>query len=737
MKHIKKRYYVLGFVALIIFLLLFFLSTIVKNYINKNSKELIGRKVELTNLNINYFKVAIRASGFTVYEADEKTTFAGFRELYVNFDPTRLFSSEYSFSSILLDSLYVNVIRSNEGFNFDDLIPPADSATQEVTDTIPTKPFRFEIHNIKFNKGNFKFLDKTVNNEINLDDMSLDLPLIAWDSESSDVGIGFEFGETGKVFVDAHVDQVNNEYTVDFQVSRLGLNTISSYVEDVIDAGGIEGFVNTKLHIVGHLVETSQIVVEGEASIDSFRIWDLENKDVLTFNQFSVGLEKLDIGQEDYHLSHLTLNHPRITASLYKDMTNIERMLLPVMPQDTTVQESEATADTAAAPSNMAYRIDKLNINKGEVLFSDHTLYRPFYYDLKDINVELSGLTNDAEQVPLTFAVNLNDQGKLNGQSTLNMLHPNIFNMEAKLEKLRLLSFSPYTEYHIARPITQGTFDYDFSLELKPKNMVNNNDIVIKELEIGEKTENEPQVKAPVKLGLYLMKDPNDVIKIHMPVEGDPSDPSFSVSKIIWKAFSNLLIKAAASPFHMLGNLAGTRPEELENIPMPYAQDSLANDQRNTLDKIANILAKKPQLIFSFRQQTDPETEKSALAVNMAKKQMLSSTMSTNNEKQIARYNERLTSMADEDPEFLDYISKMVPESEGKSLTAACRQLIGEDELDDAFTKLLMNRNEQLSYYLLQEKGVDSTSIEVSTADLRNLPEQLKSCNYKVEVSIK
>ncbi len=50
----------------------------------------MGRKVHLSELSINYFKVAVRATDLAVYEANEIDTFAGFRELYVNFDPTRL-----------------------------------------------------------------------------------------------------------------------------------------------------------------------------------------------------------------------------------------------------------------------------------------------------------------------------------------------------------------------------------------------------------------------------------------------------------------------------------------------------------------------------------------------------------------------------------------------------------------------------------------------------------------------
>ncbi|MCU4156517.1 DUF748 domain-containing protein [Carboxylicivirga sp. A043] len=736
MKHIKKRYYVLMALALIIFLLLFFLSTFIRNYVNNNSKELVGRKIELSNLSINYFRVAVRASDLMVYETNETDTFAGFREFYINFDPTKLLGNEYSFSTISLDSLFVNVIQDENGFNFDDLIPPADSSSVEETDTTSSSPFRFAIHNIQLLHGHVSFYDKTVDNKLRLDDVSLNLPLIAWNSESSDVGIEFEFGEQGKVFVGAHVDQLKKDYNVDFRVEKLELKDISSYVEDAIDAGGIEGFLNTNLNIKGSIERTNEIFVNGESSIESFRLWDLDGNDVFSVNELKVGLKSIDVANENYRISEVLIDKPVITASLYKDMSNIERMLLPLETTDSTqIEPKEAVTDSTV--SKMQFRVDKLAISKGEIIFTDHTLYRPFHYDFKEITVDVSDVTQDAETVPVHFSINMNDQGTVSGKSTINMLNPEIFDMEAQVKHLRLMSFSPYTEYHIARPITQGDFNYDLSIKMTPTHMMNNNDIVINELEIGSKTKHEPQVKAPVKLGLYLMKDPKDVITIHMPVEGNPSDPNFSVRKLVWKAFSNLLVKVAASPFNALGNLVGTRPEELESIPMPYAQDSLETAQREILDKIAHITEKKPQLIFSFEQQTDPDEEKSAIGVNAAKKQYLAEKMPTGSPEEIALFNDALNSLDINDEEFVSYVNSKVAEAPDMAIEQKCRQLIGENQLDDEFRKLLMNRNELIAYYLLQEKGVDSTSIEVNTADLRNLPEELRKCHYKVEVSVK
>ncbi len=737
MRHIKKRYYALVTIGLLLFTTLFFLSAIIKNYINKNSKELVGRRIELSDLSINYLKVAVRASDLMVYESNDVDTFAGFRELYINFDPSKLIGNEYSFSTISLDSLFVNIIQDGNIFNFSDMISPADSTVTEEPDTIPVSPFRFSLYNIKLLHSSIHFYDKNVDNTISLDDLTLDLPLIAWNSESSDVGLEFEFGKQGRVYLGAHVDQLKKEYNVDFKVDKLALENISNYVTDLIDAGGISGFINADLKIKGHMERTSEVLISGETSLETFRLWEPDGSDVFSLESLNVGLQAIDIDKQNFHVSHITTIKPVITANLYKDRSNIERMLLPLMTADSTVIE-EASGETNTADSlAIRFTVDQVKVDNGELIFTDHTLYRPFHYDIKEINVTADNIKQDADQVPVKFSVNMNDQGTLRGQSTLSVVNPLNMDLKAEIKRLRLMSFSPYTEFYIARPITQGDFSYDLDITMTPMHMTNTNEIIIKELEFGDKTANEPRVKAPVKLGLYLMKDPKDIISIHMPVEGNPSDPDFSVSKLVWKAFSNLLIKVAASPFNALGNLVGTRPEELENIPVPYAQDSLLAEQYDVLDKIAQILEKKNQLTFSFEQQTDPDEEKAAMSIKLAKKRMLAQSMPLNTAEEIAAFHTRLNEMEDSDEDFVKYIQSEVEGAENMELSKACRILIGEDKLDEDFRHLLINRNEHIRYYLLTKKGIDSTSIEVNTADLRNLPDELRSCNYKVEVSVK
>nr|WP_319400461.1 DUF748 domain-containing protein [uncultured Carboxylicivirga sp.] len=732
---IKKRTLVFGSIFFIVFVFLFFLSTIIKSYVNNNSKELIGRKVELGNININYFKVAVRVTDLVAYETNEKDTFAGFKELYINFDPWKLIHNEYSFSTIKLDSLYAYVIQDGDVFNFSDLIPADDSTTVEPTDTLPAKPLHFSVYNIHFTRGKLDFYDKQIDNRLLFDDLDLHLPKIAWDNQKSEMGAEFEFGNRGLVSIGADIDHQLNRYHLAIGMQNMSLEPISNYVEQYANIDGISGFFHANINIDGNIENTSDIIVSGSAAVDTFRMWEPGNKDFFTLKHGAVNFDSLDLGRASYNLSSIDIVEPVLTATLNKDQSNIERVFQAYLVTDSTAIEETAANETDSIP--LTYRIDSINVQGAKVLFTDNTLNRPFQYDLKDIDVSLGCVSESADKVPVKFSVNLNNQGNLDGSTTFSLVDPYNLSVKAQLKKMRLMGFSPYTEYYICYPITKGDFNYDLSIEMTKAEMINENNITIKEMEFGSKTKDTTGIKAPIKLGLYLMKDPKDVISINLPVSGNPTDPDFSVSKLVWKAFLNLMIKTAASPFNALGKLVSTQPEELETLPFEYAQDSLNIDQKATLNKIATILAKKPELIFTFSQQTYVDVEKDSLAISMAKKQMLVNKIKPSNEKEFEKYHQLLKNLNSSDPSLLRYLKKDVAGADTLTLPTACRKLIGEDELDDAFNKLLNARTELVRYYLIDERQVDSTSIDVRISDLRNIPEQLKSPKFDVEVSVK
>ena len=67
---ITKGKIIIGSIAVVLFFIFLMLSTIVRYWINKNSEELIGRKIEISELHFNYAQVSVRIKEFRIIRVE-------------------------------------------------------------------------------------------------------------------------------------------------------------------------------------------------------------------------------------------------------------------------------------------------------------------------------------------------------------------------------------------------------------------------------------------------------------------------------------------------------------------------------------------------------------------------------------------------------------------------------------------------------------------------------------------
>lgn len=708
-----------------LFILFFFLSSLIKYWVVKNSEELVGRKLSISELHFNYAQVSFGVKGFKLFEEDQISSFVAFDELHVNFSPWYLITGEYAFSKIYLDGLDVSVIQDSLGFNFDSLMPKQDSVAEESSEK---KDLKFAIKNIHFKNGAIRYTDVLKKNTIEFEKMDLELPLIAWNNEKSEMGVDFAIGDKGRVQVSADIDHAKNAYVLDLSTQSIDLEPIKAYLTDYIDISAISGQLNTTIHLKGSLDNPMDLVVSGQTNVLDFEMKDGAEKKLFVAKNVQIALDSLNIGTSHYEIGAVQVDSPEIYASLDKESTNFERLLSPLMQVDSLASDTLSTqADTA----RLFYQIKSISVTNGFVNFTDNTLNRPFVYDLKNIEVKMGTLSEKVDSIPISYSMNLHGTGRSAGEGSFSLQDLSSVNFKNHLEKLDMMSFSPYTEFYIARPITQGEFNYKTSLEMTATQLKNKNHIYISELDFGDKTKDKNAIKAPVRLALYLLKDKDDQIDFELPVSGNPADPDFRVGKIIWKTLMNFLIKTASQPFNILGNLAGGDPESIKSIPFHFLQDSLDATQKKNLRKIATILTKKDELSFSFVQETNLQKEKEFLALKSSIRTFCAS-------KSISFPDvgdDKLINWSTANIDFMAYLNSN--SEEGVSLSSLCIQKVGKLELDSMFMSLLQTRNTVLNTFMKDSLVLNEASFKVKTADLRNMPEQLKSPNYRVEVSLK
>lgn len=184
------------------------------------------------------------------------------------------------------------------------------------------------------------------------------------------------------------------------------------------------------------------------------------------------------------------------------------------------------------------------------------------------------------------------------------------------MQDLSLPALSPYFGRYLGYGVDSGKLNLNLDYEIAGSRIDASNLVVMDRLELGSAIASDDAVNAPVKLGLALLRDSKGVIEVDLPISGDLSDPDFSVGKVVMRAFVNLLAKAAASPFSMLGSiaeLAGLSGEELSKVSFVPGSIQLAEGEAEKLAALADALLERPDLLLNIRGNVEPQADGLAL----------------------------------------------------------------------------------------------------------------------------
>ncbi len=734
MKKIKKRHLIPALILLLISILLFFLSDIIRQLAEHKAPELLGRRVKIGALHFNYAKVALRIKDFILYEADQKTPFVAFDELYIDVEPWALLRKEYALDALRLINPEVKVCQNGTRFNFDDLIPQTDS---QRLDTIQKEQaedsslIRLNLRNVHIEGGTISYEDQQIGSRIEINKLGLDVPLFSWDNRHADIGLKFGLGAKGLVDISLALDNLSGLYNVHLRTSSIDLGMAQAYLQDVLRFGKLEGKLFTDIHLRGSLEHMAEIGLDGSVWLDSVLLTDPDQQKILAIQKIQTDIKQIEFEKQYFHLSSLVVTKPQLWAGLDEEGINLLKLVISHEKDSLTLSKTEVSAPAAV----LSYRLDSLRLLDAEIQFTDNTLVRSFQYLLSDFDLNVADLHPEAAEIPVQFSLNTNNDGKIEGELTLNMLQPENLDLELKIERLGLMNFSPYSETYVARPILKGWLNYFMQLQLNQGKLSNQNKVLIESLEMGNKVESPQAMNVPIKLGLYLLKDSKDNINIELPVEGDINNPQFSYGKVLWKTFTDLMVKVAATPFNTMADLLGIDQQEVSELIFQYSQNTLIDRQMAQLDKIAELLQKKPGLMFRIVQHTDRDKELEQLALNRAREVYVQA--ASDSAARMEADSIRGQSLQLSDSAFMAFVRRRVPEVDSIGLPAASVRLCDAGDLTARLDSVLQRRNNQVRTYLLGIEGLHENRFEVQTADLINSPAELRYPHFRVDVFVR
>jgi outer membrane protein OmpA-like peptidoglycan-associated protein len=164
-------------------------------------------------------------------------------------------------------------------------------------------------------------------------------------------------------------------------------------------------------------------------------------------------------------------------------------------------------------------------------------------------------------------------------------------------KRVELTTLTPYSGKFAGYRIRKGRLNLDLHYKITKGQLQAENKVVVEQLQLGEKVDSPDAVSLPLKLAIALLKDVDGKISIELPVTGDLNNPQFSVMPIVWQTLRNLIVKAAAAPFKLIGGLvAGGGSEDLGTVSFAPGSSDLSKDAEAALVKLSQALKERPAL---------------------------------------------------------------------------------------------------------------------------------------------
>ncbi len=284
--------------------------------------------------------------------------------------------------------------------------------------------------------------------------------------------------------------------------------------------------------------------------------------------------------------------------------------------------------------------------------------------------------------------------------------------VNVSVEDLPMRPFSPRAAPQLGYAIDSGRLSLSMPVKVEQGRLDGRIDAKLRSFRLGSKVQSPSAIKAPVKLGLDLLRDGDDVIAINVGLSGDVNDPNFSIGDVIWSAVGNVVGNVAKAPFRLIGNLVGAGDDvDLSQVAFQPGLAQLAPGSADRIDTLARALNQRPSLRLVVQGVTD---EADAVALREARLQTLIDERRSQGAATIEAALQDLFATR-----FPDEARVRVPIPPGRPDQAAAdpavmrERLLASIELaDDALPQLARQRAERVVQVLTEQSGLATERVQ-------------------------
>ncbi len=512
---------------------------------------------------------------------------------------------ELVISAIAGESLHLDLVMSEEGGL--NLTRPLraesdDSGEDEAGEEQRDGALRWSVGRLDVSKSTIDWRDERSETpvELTLQDVELNLGAM---TEQLEEPILYQaraaLAEGGSASANGQFTLSPLTFEGGVNLDQILLTSFNGYLAEVSELEVQDGMLNLSGNIdidVQDSPLTGTFSGQGSISLFSGRLPD-EDESTIAWRELRLEPIEYNFSPARLELGTVTLSEPELGVVQYPNRPlNLVRVL---------GSGEEGEADDEAEPS-LIFRLRQLDLANGEIRYTDHTPQPSFTTRLHDLQASVAGLSNSPpQQGRFTLRGILEESGKLQAKGTLATLGTRgRSEIDASLTDLSMPVLNPYFSFYLGYRVDSGKLSADGHYELEGTQLDATNKLVLERLELGEQVQSDPEITAPVRLGLALLRDDSNRVELDIPVSGNLTDPQFNLGPVMMRTLRASLVKAALSPFNLLGAIVDVgdyNPEELGGVSFLAGETTLAMGEYTKMETVARILAAREEIVLTIR----------------------------------------------------------------------------------------------------------------------------------------
>jgi len=474
----------------------------------------------------------------------------------------------------------------------------ADSPKSEPAPA--SKPWQVLLKDVQLRDYQVHLADRKAQPPVALDVGPLNLDLQNFDSLNGspfklkvDTGVG----KQGKLLADGEVNLAPVSARLNVHTKDIDLRVAQSYINPFIRLELRSGMLGSDLAVDLKSTEPLAFSVTGRAQVDQLHTLDtLKTRDFLKWQQLV--LEGLNYQHGDrLSIDKVNLFQPYARFMINDDRTtNVDDLLIPQPPEATA---RTAAAKPAAKDKPLGIHIGGIAINDGSANFADFSLTPNFATAVQQLNGQIGTIdSRQAKPASVDIKGKVDRYAPVTIKGSVNPFDPMAsLDIATSFKRVELTTLTPYSGKFAGYRIRKGRLNLDLHYMITKGQLKAENKVVVEQLQLGEKVDSPDAVSLPLKLAIALLKDVDGKISIELPVTGDLNNPQFSVMPIIWQTLRNLVVKAAAAPFKMIGGLvSGGGSQDLGTVSFAPGSSDLSKEAEGSLIKLSQALKERPAL---------------------------------------------------------------------------------------------------------------------------------------------